>query len=210
MSKVIDILQDPSFSYERPWFYNHPLALRCELGSGNRQYKKNALRRAIDIYTILFEGKPDAFFFHHSISDWDDEWQDVYPKAILRHSYKSLSFSLKAQKQYHHTVVRNVLFDSEDTIDIARINRIICYPDNSYNPLKQIRRQVNGKSCSLIHFVSEKNECIFSIYDDRGCDIVFFSKEKLQEFYPLLQPYFLAYDLELMQERWKSVTQCST
>ena len=52
-----------------------------------------------------------------------------------------------------------------------------------------------------ISLVSFANECILSVYDDRGCDIVFAVPEKLREFYPLLEPFFLAYDAEEMKKR---------
>ena len=52
-----------------------------------------------------------------------------------------------------------------------------------------------------IHFVSFENECIMSIYDDRGCDIVFATKEKMQAFFGKLEPYLLAYDMEEMKKR---------
>ena len=53
-----------------------------------------------------------------------------------------------------------------------------------------------------VHFVSFENECILSIYDDRGCDIVFTTKEKMREFYNKLKPYFLEYDAEEMSRRF--------
>ena len=54
--------------------------------------------------------------------------------------------------------------------------------------------------CFLVSFVSFDNQFIFSVYDDRGCDIVFFSNEKYKEFYLKLEQYFLDYDREKMKE----------
>ncbi|MBO7555412.1 MAG: DUF3885 domain-containing protein [Neisseriaceae bacterium] len=45
---------------------------------------------------------------------------------------------------------------------------------------------------------------MLSIYDDRGCDIVFATKEKYQEFYNKLQKYLLEYDLEEMKKRYNN------
>ena len=50
--------------------------------------------------------------------------------------------------------------------------------------------------------VSFQNECIMSVYDDRGCDIVFATHEKMKEFYHTLEPYFLSYDAEEMKKRF--------
>jgi hypothetical protein len=57
-----------------------------------------------------------------------------------------------------------------------------------------------------ISFVSFENECILSIYDSRGCDIVFATQEKMKEFYHTLEPYFLDYDRAEMERRYKENT----
>ena len=43
-SKIEKLITDVSFLYKEPWFYNHPFAIRCELGIGDtkREYLKNA------------------------------------------------------------------------------------------------------------------------------------------------------------------------
>ena len=75
-SEIESFVTDASFSYKQPWFYNHPFALRCELGIGDskRVYLKNAKKRAFEILDILFQNPPDAIFFDHYIEDvssWD-------------------------------------------------------------------------------------------------------------------------------------------
>ena len=65
---------------------------------------------------------------------------------------------------------------------------------------KLIKEQIEERGFDT-SFVSFENECILSVYDDRGCDAVFADKEKMCEFYPLLKPYFLEYDIEEMQKR---------
>ena len=57
---------DRDFAYLRPWFYQNPQALRCELGQGDDTeiYMHNAYRRAKEIFAILFpDGQPDAVIF---------------------------------------------------------------------------------------------------------------------------------------------------
>ncbi len=201
MSQVMDALRDPAFSYERPWFYNHPMALRCELGIGDEDYMANAVRRAKEIYDILFDGQPDAFFVHHYITDPDENTRETDIQGTLRVARRILTEAMKIQQAYRHEIIRDVAFDREGNPETARINRIICYPDATYDPRKRIRRQIHSWQDFHYSFVSEQNECVYSIYDDRGCDIVFFSKEKFRAFYPRLQPYFLEYDLELMAQR---------
>ena len=52
-----------------------------------------------------------------------------------------------------------------------------------------------------ISLVSCKSDFIFTIYDDRGCDIVFADKGKMREYFPKLQKYLLEYDMEEMKKR---------
>ena len=42
------LILDRDFAYLRPWFYQNPHALRCELGQGDdtETYMRNAYRRA--------------------------------------------------------------------------------------------------------------------------------------------------------------------
>jgi hypothetical protein len=62
------------FTYDPPWFYSNELSYRCELGKGKGfEYWKKAKERLNAIYQMLFEKGPDAFFFFHSIYDYDIE-----------------------------------------------------------------------------------------------------------------------------------------
>ena len=65
-----------------------------------------------------------------------------------------------------------------------------------------LRRQITERGAHEIGLVSFANDCILSVYDDRGCDVVFASAAKMKAMYPALEPYFLAYDLAEMQRRF--------
>ena len=51
--------------------------------------------------------------------------------------------------------------------------------------------QINGKGYE-IGFVSFRNECILSVYDDRGCDVVFATHEIML---PDFQKYIYIYTI---------------
>ena len=195
---------DREFCYDPPHFYRNKLAMRCELGMGdnNEEYLNNAKRRAAEIYNILFDGGVDMFFFDNYIYDFDfDMGGTVYINNITAMVKRMLKFSLGYQKKYEHKVVRDIPFDKEDNDDVIRKNRVCCYPDNTFDAIGVIAAQIAEQNDPTIHLVSFENNCIFTVYDDRGCDIVFYDKEKFKKFYPLLQKYFLKYDLELMKQR---------
>ena len=190
MSDVIEQIQDGSFLYLQPWFYNNKLALRCELGIGDgKEYINNAVCRAIQIANILFENKNiDAAFYHRYF------YNDGYISDTD-------GFSLNDDKIVE---LDKRLFRDFDE-DLTAINRHISY-NIDFSTLESIlKSQIECQINPLVSFVSIENECIFSVYDDRGCDIVFFSVEKYKEFYLKLEQYFFDYDREKMKETFEAM-----
>ena len=116
-----------------------------------------------------------------------------------------LKFVLEYLRKFKSRVVKDIPSDKEDNENLIRENRIVCFPNEKFDAKAIIESRINCQRDAEVHFVSYENECIFTVYDDRGCDIVFYDKEKFKEFYPKLKPYFLPYDFELMEER---LTKC--
>ncbi len=201
-SKIEEMITDASFLYRQPWFYNHPFALRCELGIGNSRgvYLKNAKKRACAIFDILFSTSPDVIFFDYYIEDLSLGEGEIYVKNMIGYSAKNIRFLAKHINRYEHSVVRNIELDEDEKDFHIQKNRIICYTDEKYPYQKRIVENFSWKN-RTVHFVSFENECIFSVYDHRGCDIVFATKEKMRAFYAKLEPYFLSCDLDEMQSR---------
>lgn len=208
------------FQYLHPYFYNNPYALRCELGMGDtsEEYMENAKKRALEIYHILFPNGADAIIFNHWIYDYCDtddaehhnyDADEVFDEIIevrMENTVENLRFLLEYQYKYRHVAVRNLqTYDDpdDDDYDRQRRNRMVCFSDGIGFDFQHLIDQeievVNGHEVS---FVSFEHECIFSIYDDRGCDVVFMTHDKLKEFYNKIQPYFLEYDIEEMERRF--------
>lgn len=205
MNNIEKTILNRDFRYEPPYFYNNDFALRCELGIGesNEEYLTNAKKRAVAIFNILFENGVDMFFFDNYIYDYDfDMGNIVYINNLITAEKNRLKFCLGYQKKFKHTVIRDIPFDEND--DIVRRNRICCYPNKKFNAIEIISSTIVNQDNPIIHFVSFDNNCIFTVYDDRGCDIVFFDKEKFRQYYPLLQEYFLDCDMALMEQRLNS------
>jgi hypothetical protein len=201
-SKIMSMLLDKNFSYLPPYFYNNAYALRCELGVGEsrREYIKNAYKRAEEIYGILFPEPPEAFFFDYCVDDFS-AWEDMHVKNIVDTQKRELGFLARCYEKYEHTAVFGVPMD--DDADCVRENRIVCFldGDEKKKPLKKWIDMQFAWTQRRISLVSCKNDFIFTIYDDRGCDIVFAEKEKMREYFPKLEKYLLAYDLEEMKKR---------
>lgn len=220
-SIVEKMICSSDFPYLQPYFYNHPYALRCELGIGNtdEEYMDHAKRRAMELYRILFPSGADAIMFNHWIYDYCDSGAaechsydpDVDIEGIIQSRIEgeaeSLRFLLNCQLKYRHVSVKNLkTYADPDDIEFGdqRRNRVVCYSDGiGFDFEDLICREVEAVNGQEVSFVSFENECIFSIYDDRGCDIVFMTHDKLKEFYSKIQPYFLEYDAEEMQRRFR-------
>lgn len=213
-SMIEGLILDKSFDYLQPYFYNNPFALRCELGIGKTQekYMRHARERAKKIYDILFPQKADAIIFNQWIYDWSDSGdaekheygnhaEDVVANRIKTET-DALRFLLESMMNYRHVSVKGLkTYDDPGDSDIRR-NRIVCYADdNGFNDLELIEKQIADENNSEVSLVSFENECILSVYDDRGCDIVFSTYKKMLQFYQQLEPFFLDYDRELMEKR---------
>ena len=215
-SKIETMILDSTFDYLQPYFYNNPYALRCELGIGdtNEVYMKQARKRALEIYRILFPNKADAIVFNQWIYDWSDsgsaekeEYGDNASEMIesqLSNETRALRFLLENMMNYRHVSVKGLKTYDDPAEDAVRRNRIVCYADNiGFDDLALIEKQIADENNSEVSLVSFENECILSVYDDRGCDIVFSTYEKMREFYHLLEPFFLKYDYETMKKRFE-------
>ncbi len=221
MSSIVEKrICSSEFQYLQPYFYNNPYALRCELGIGDtdEEYMENAKKRATEIYHILFPNGADAIFFNHWLYDYCDSGDaekhsydsDSDPEAVIKDQIESerekLRFLLYYQLHYRHFTVRNLAtYDRPDDVDFGRQqrNRVVCFSDGvEFDYEHLIEQETQGINGHEVSFVSFEHECIFSIYDDRGCDIVFMTHDKLKEFYNKIQPYFLGYDMEEMEKRF--------
>lgn len=191
MSIVLNKIKDKNFLYNQAWFYNNELALRCVLDDASeKNYYKLAIRRCLEIYNILFENSKVSCLFY-------DKY--VYKNYILDYpilsKYIEESFdvdceSIKKENEYNDllSVKRHIIFDI-DSLDLEDI----------------LKKQILISHIPTYHFVSEENEFIFSIYDYRMCDIVFFDEMKYKEFYSKLEEYFFDYDRAKMKKKYLSL-----
>ena len=221
-SKIEAMLLDPAFDYLQPYFYENPFALRCELGQGaGEAFSRAARRRAEEIWRILFPRGADAVFFSQWITDWADtgapeaqQWDD--PDAVLalrlRKETEALRFLLEMQMRRRHAAVKGLktyLEPEDPDYEAVRRNRIVCWSDGrGFDDLALIERQLADRENLEIGLVSFENECILSVYDDRGCDVVFADAAHLRAFYDRLRPYFLDYDLAEMERRRERTDEC--
>ena len=218
MSLAEERICSREFSYLQPYFYNHPYGLRCELGQGDAHeaYMATALRRALELYDILFPKGADAICFNYWLQDDCDSGpaeQDDCDETMeenLAHALeveaKKYRFLRENQFRYRHVTVRNLpTYDEtgDPDCELIRRNRVVCFSDGRGFDYETLLRNEIFWEGHEVSFLSFENECIFSVYDDRGCDIVFMTREKLREFYHKIEPNFLDYDREEMERRFR-------
>jgi hypothetical protein len=192
MNTMREKIIDPTFDYSQPWFYRNKLSLRCELGIGQgKEYFDNASKRAMKIANILFENqKIDAAFYVEYFID--GKACEVGNFGITINEVINLDMDVQ------HSID---LIDE----DIDTVKRYISYDVDCAVLERIIKNQIENQYSPLVSFVSFDNQFIFSVYDDRGCDIVFFSEDKYKEFYDKLEPYFLDYDRTTMKNTYDSM-----
>ena len=192
MNTMREKIINSTFDYSQPWFYRNKLALRCELGIGKgKKYMDNAIDRAMKIANLLFENKKiDAAFYDEYFIDG---------KAC---EVGNFGINIDEVINLDMDVLHSVDLIDED---IDTVKRYISY-DIDFAVLEGIiKNQIENQYSPLVSFVSFDNQFIFSVYDDRGCDIVFFCEDKYVEFYPKLKDYFLDYDREKMKGTFESI-----
>ena len=193
MCNVNRKILDGSFLYQQPVFYSNKLALRCELGIGeDKEYMGNAFNRAIEIANILFDNKKIDAAFYHQYFDNDGRAGDVIDFTLNIDAIVELN---------RRSLIRSEAIDD----NISAIKRYVSYNIDFVDLESILKRQIECQLNPMVSFVSFDDQFIFSVYDDRGCDIVFYNDEKFKEFYLKLEPYFLDYDREKMKEAFESI-----
>ena len=192
MNTMREKIIDPTFDYSQPWFYRNKLSLRCELGIGQgKEYFDNASKRAMKIANILFENKKiDAAFYVEYFIDG---------KAC---EVGNFGININEVINLDMDVLHSIDLIDED---IDTVKRYISYDVDCVVLERIIKNQIENQYSPLVSFVSFDNQFIFSVYDDRGCDIVFFSEDKYKEFYDKIEPYFLDYDRTTMKNTYDSM-----
>ena len=217
MSKIEKMILSRDLDYLQPYFYTNPYALRCELGMGDtrEEYMREARRRAREIHRILFPHGADAILFNYWITDWSDSGEagektcsdpDGAIERTVREEARALRFLSECMMRYRHVSVKDLkLYDHMRDPDagVLRRDRVVCYADGrGFDDGLIIEGQIASEDNSEVSLVSFENECILSVYDDRGCDVVFADHDALRAFYAALKPYFLPYDMEEMEKRY--------
>ena len=219
MSKMEDLLLSRDFPYLQPYFYNNPWAMRCELGRGRtaEEFERSARARAEAICRILFPRGADAVIFNswiydHAYSGGPGEDNPGASEAFrsrlleqqIRREAELLRFLDAMQRRYRHAVIRDLPTGEEGPDKDCRRSRVFCWRDGGrFDEPELLERQLREEPEPLeIGLVSFEHECVLSVYDCRGCDLVFAGPEQFLALYSRLEPFFLDYDRAELARRY--------
>lgn len=189
-------------------FYEWPIGLRFELGLGAKKeqyysgspYLKGAYRRAL---TLFEETHP-----------LDEEmWivMDIHRysgrvKTRNARMWKTLVKDHKLLYRLKHTELPYYIPEDDESGN-WRTHRwmLPCKPsDIHYRQLLTLLVEqdmgFSKANFQSLYFVHPKNETIFHVYDDRGCDLVAASRETIRPHYESFNEWVLDYDREAIDE----------
>jgi len=189
----------------RPVYYNFPIALRFEIGIGNvwlnenpyedknlvlnNDYCKIANQRALKIYSSVFEPSDDILLVF-----------DCNPDKRLKISLSEISI-----KQRIRVVQPLNEVDGDDCP--YSYYRYLYKLKASKLPAKIllnniITAELGGESrySGSVFIYNLNSDLLFSIYDDRGADLIATEKETLKPIYTKLNGMLLKYDREQMDK----------
>ncbi|MET3659315.1 DUF3885 domain-containing protein [Sporosarcina psychrophila] len=195
----------PNLVLTPPLFYNWDIGIRFELGvDWKREENKEGsvyLRGVYDRTITLFESlhqEDEEILVVVNAHDYGGKWAFRGKLNLFSRYVRDKSVLYKLQ---HKMIPYIIPEDDEDgkykthlfilkckTSDIRYVSllKAICNTDMGVKP------SINNR----VFFINVKNETIFHVYDDRGCDLVAKSPEAIRSIYAKYNDWILDYDRE--------------
>jgi hypothetical protein len=180
----------PGLSLEPPLFYNWEIGIRFELGDPNEEndvvYMDRVLKRAKSLLHTLHE-KSDEIFI---VCFFDELKRKPYKKLNVFTPFLTRK-NIKYQIKHHLFPFRET---EDDDADEWRTHRLLLKCEVTDINLTKIIRAFFYSDMPRLYFINLKKETIFSIYDNRGCDLVATNKETIEAIYHDFNDWILDYD----------------
>jgi hypothetical protein len=189
----------PGLSLEPPLFYNWNVGIRFELGDPNEEDEKKYMERVLKRSKTLLQ----------TLHKKDDEIFIVcYFDQLNRKSFKKLNVftpfltrkNIKYQIKHQIFPFRDPEEDEDGEWETHRLLLKCVVADIN---LPRIIQAFFYNDMPRLYFINIKRETIFSIYDDRGCDLVATKKEALKEIYHVFNDWILDYDRSRINKLFK-------
>ncbi|SFS70045.1 DUF3885 domain-containing protein [Marininema halotolerans] len=181
----------PGLSLEPPLFYNWNIGIRFELGDPHeedeKKYMERVLKRGLTLLKALHQNHDELFI----VCYYDKLKREPYKKV---NAFNRSMRNKHVKYQMHHQVFpfREPEEDEDDEYETHRL--LLKCEVQDVNLPKMIRRFFYRNDMPRLYFVNIKRGTIFSIYDDRGCDLVSTKKENIEEIYYTFNEWILDWD----------------
>jgi hypothetical protein len=180
----------PGLSLEPPLFYNWNIGIRFELGDPNEEndeiYMDRVLKRAKTLLQTLHK-KGDEIFI---VCYFDQLHRKPYKKLNVFTPFLTRK-NIKYQIKHHVFPFRD---PEDDEANEWGNHMLLLKCEVADIKLTRIIRAFFYSDMPRLYFINIKKETIFSIYDDRGCDLVATKKETIEEIYHVFNDWILDYD----------------
>lgn len=190
----------PGLFLEPPLFYNWNIGIRFELGNPREDdesiYMERVLRRAITLLQVLHQNNDEIFIGCH----FDQQKKELYKKLNVFNpflKYKNVKYQIR-----HKVFPFREPEEDEDEHWVTHRLSLKCMAQD-INLAKMILTYFYKDSMPRLYFINIKRETIFSIYDDRGCDLVSAKKENIEEIYHTFNDWILNYDRSRIDQLFK-------
>ena len=203
----------PNLELRPPLFYNWDIGIRFELGVNydvddayeNSPYIKEVYKRAITLFKTLHLPNDDMYLVV-DVNDFADSETFKRKVNIFSKYVKEKSVLLQLQQK---TIPYILPEDNEDgTYRTHRFTLKCKTSDLQFVPmLKAICNQDIGISPRISHrayFINRRNNTIFHIYDDRGCDLIAASSHAMRDIYEGYSDWILDYDRDKIDRVFKN------
>lgn len=203
----------PDLQLRPPLYYNWAFSLRFELGENydadnvyeNCPYLTKVYKRAVTLFESIHSPEEDIYI----VVDVDDFGDGGTFQHKLNIFSKYINKKAVLAKLQQHTIP--YIFPEDDEDKTFRTHRFFLkckIPDIQYIPmLKAICNQDMGIKPSIsyrTYFINTNNDTIFHIYDDRGCDLLANSPDKIRNIYEEYNDWLLDYDREGIDAAFKN------
>ena len=193
----------PNLELRPPLFYNWDIGIRFELGVDydsdkvykNCPYLERVYKRAITLFESLHSPN-DHIYIVVDVNDFADG-------KAFKHKLNTFSKYVKEKSVLYklHQNTIPYIFPEDDEDGAYRTHRFTLKCKTAefryMSMLRAICNQDMGIKPSIFHrvyFINTSRNTIFHVYDDRGCDVLAASPERIKDVYHRYNDWILDYD----------------
>lgn len=195
-----NLIFQPDFYYEEPYYYSLIYSLRCALGKGKGPEKKvlSARQRAKEIFAAVFDEGVDAVI----VECYDFSPQKPAEVELIKERKAEPINSpwVERWKQFPYTVVnKEESYWSKKDGDINFVIQWHIFRVEGEEQADFAQILADNLCEHRMHFVSCKNNCILTVVSEEECNVVCGDRDCYSRLYDKLEAFLLPEGLKYMK-----------